>query len=83
MKNVDEARADLRVAMGTAGAELRSDIACLNPAERQAIDAGLDAVDREVGEACRRVLKDWETLDAEARLAALLVLANALAERVT
>lgn len=83
MKHVDEARIELRRAVAQARTDQGSDVGGLSSTERQLIDAGLEVVDDVVGAACRRVLDDWDNLDSEARITALLVLANALAERDT
>lgn len=51
--------------------------------EVSALAAGIAALPDPVRAACRVVLDDWQRLDARSRVAALLVLANALAEDST
>lgn len=52
----------------------------LSEGDRTELAAGLEALPSPVQAACRVVLADWQKLDAPGRVAALLVLANALAD---
>lgn len=52
----------------------------LSDGEASDLAAGIVALPEPIRAACQVVLDDWEGLDAGARVAALLVLANALAD---
>lgn len=52
----------------------------LSHAEASEVVAGLGSLPEPIQAACRVVIDQWGTLDAKARVAALLALANALAE---
>ena len=55
----------------------------LTDGELEEVKAGVASLPVPVRAACRVVLEDWEQLDAAARVAALLALANALATNET
>ncbi|HEV2811105.1 MAG TPA: hypothetical protein VGV93_12005 [Acidimicrobiales bacterium] len=52
----------------------------LSNGEASELAAGIVALPEPIRAACQVVLDDWEGLGADARVAALLVLANALAD---
>jgi hypothetical protein len=54
----------------------------LSAGELSELNAGVGALSNPVRDACQFILSEWPRLDAPARVAALLTLANALSTRV-
>lgn len=79
MSDEDEVHAEFRQVVGGIDREILSELSALNEDERDLVAAGLTQVGGIVGAVCQRVLDEWDGLDAQGRVAALLMIANALA----